>query len=328
MRLTHRVIETLRRERGRSINLFITDRCQVGCAHCSVDSRADSPTITDFELFERILAWIAAQPELEVVTITGGEPFIERRGLALATRRLGAAGKVLAVSTSGVWATGARVPAWIHDVLARCDCVYLSTDAYHAESIDDATLVNAAREIAAAEAWLVLQVLEHEAAREQAADLLNRAFGGRWDQHAEINVVPPLRHGRGASLIQPGVPAEVGSFGPCPLVRSPVIRYDGRISTCGNDDVVMGLGPARLRRSASAAAELDDASAALQADPLLRVIGDSGFAVLTRHPKLLDLAGRRFTSNCELCWTALERMPDGSDPELDALAALNHSEGE
>lgn len=322
MRLTHRAIEALRRERGRSINLFITDRCQVGCAHCSVDSRADSPTIADFELFERILDWIAAQPDLEVVTITGGEPFIERRGLALTTRRLGAAGKVLAVSTSGVWAAGARVPAWIHDVLARCDCVYLSTDAYHAECIDDASLVNAAREIAAAEAWLVLQVLDQESAREHAAELLNRAFGGRWDQHAEINVVPPLRHGRGTTLFQLGVPTEVASFGPCPLVRSPVIRYDGRISACGNDDVIMGLGPARLRRHASAPAELDDASAALQADPLLRVIGGCGFAVLTQHAKLRDLASQRFSSNCDLCWKALERMPAGSDPELDALAAL------
>lgn len=323
MRLTHRAIEALRRERGRSISLFMTDRCQVGCAHCSVDSRADSPTITDFERFEQILDWIATQPELEVVTITGGEPFIERRGLALTTRRLGAAGKVLTVSTSGVWAAGARVPGWIHDVLARCDCVYLSTDAYHAAHIDDASLVNAAREIAAAEAWLVLQVLDVASAREQAAELLNRAFGGRWDQHAEINVVPPLRHGRATTLLSLGVPVEGRSFGPCPLVRSPVIRYDGAVSACGNDDVIMGLGPTRLRRCASVAAELDDAIAALQADPMLRVIGDSGFATLTRHSSLRELAENRFSSNCELCWKALARMPAGSDPELDALTTSN-----
>jgi organic radical activating enzyme len=326
MRLTHRAIETLRRAPGRAITLFITDRCQVGCDHCSVDSRADSPTIADFELFEQILNWTAAQPELEVVTITGGEPFVERRGLALTTQRLGAAGKVLVVSTSGVWAAGARVPAWIHDVLARCDCVYLSTDAYHAAAIDDAVLVNAAREIAAAEAWLVLQVLDNASAREQAADLLNRAFGGRWDQHAEINMIPPLRQGRGLTVIQPSAPVEGRSFGPCPLVHAPVIRYDGRISGCGNDDVIMGSGPARLRRCASAAVELDDAIATLRADPLLRVIGDSGFEALTRHPKLRELADQTFSSNCELCWKALERMPDGSDPELDALAALTEKD--
>lgn len=319
MRLTHRAIEALRRERGRSISLFLTDRCQVGCAHCSADSRADGPTITDFDQFAGILDWIAARPDLEIVSITGGEPFVERRGLALATRRLGAAGKALAVYTSGVWGAGARVPAWIHDVLARCDCVYLSTDAQHAAHIDDASLINAAREIAAAEAWLVLQVLDVETAREHATELLNQAFGGRWDQHAEIHVVPPLRHGRGASLFVPSTPIEGRSFGPCPLLQSPVIRYDGVISACGNDDVIMGLGPTRLRRQPGSAAELDGSLAALQADRVLRVIGEAGFCTLTRHPELRGLADQRFSTNCELCWKALDRLPAGKDPELDAL---------
>ncbi|HLT39988.1 MAG TPA: radical SAM protein [Enhygromyxa sp.] len=319
MRLTHRAIEALRRERGRSISLFITDRCQVGCGHCSVDSRADSPTIENFDRFAKILDWIARQPELEVVSITGGEPFVERRGLALTTRRLGAAGKLLAVYTSGVWGFGARIPGWIHDVLARCDCVYLSTDAYHAEIIDDASLINAAREIAAAEAWLVLQVLDVEPAREQAGELLNRAFGGRWDQHAEINVVSPVRYGRGESLVIPSTPVEGRSFGPCPLLQSPVIRYDGAISACSNDGVIMGLGPARLRRRGRSPAELDDVLAVLQADPALRVIGDAGFCALTRHSKLRDLAEQSFSTNCELCWKALDRLPSGRDPELDAL---------
>jgi hypothetical protein len=326
MRLTHRVMEALRRERGRSITLFVTDRCQVGCAHCSVDSRTDSPTISDFELFGRMLEWIAAQPELELVLLNGGEPFVERQGLALATRRLGAAGKLLAVYTSGVWANGARIPGWIHDVLARCDCVVLSTDEHHAANVDESSLVNAAREIAAAEAWLVLQVLEQDGARERAAELLNLAFGGRWDQHAEINVVMPLQHGRGATLIQPSTPVVGRSFGPCPLLCSPVLRYDGFVSACSNEAVIMGSGPQRLRRSCASAPELGDAIAACQDDPLLRVIGTTGFATLTRHSRVRELADQRFSSICELCWKALDRMPDGSDPELDALAALTDEE--
>lgn len=319
MRLTHRAIEALRREHGRSMSLFITDRCQVGCAHCSVDSQAESPTIADFELFERILGWIAAQPDLELVSITGGEPFVERRGLALTTSRLGALGKALAVYTSGVWAAGGRVPGWIHDVLARCDCVYLSTDAYHAAVIDDETLIHAAREITAAEAWLVLQVLDTQAAREHAGELLTEAFGGRWDQHAEINVVAPVRLGRGASLFMPSAPIEGRSFGPCPLLRSPVIRYDGMISACSNDGVIMGQGPVRLRRHIQSGVELEDAVASLRADPALRVIDESGFAALTRHPDLRELADRRFSINCELCWTALDRLPAGGDAQLGAL---------
>ena len=58
-RLGWQEIEDIRNERGRSTLLFITDRCPVGCAHCSVDSRRDSPTITDFELFGEIVEWLA-----------------------------------------------------------------------------------------------------------------------------------------------------------------------------------------------------------------------------------------------------------------------------
>ena len=82
-RLTWQAIDDIRNERGRSTLLFITDRCPVGCAHCSVDSRRDSPTITDFELFGEIVEWLVAQDH-DVIGTSGGEPFVERRGLSLA----------------------------------------------------------------------------------------------------------------------------------------------------------------------------------------------------------------------------------------------------
>src|SRR5688500_5951792 len=92
-KLTHADIENIRSNRGRSMLLFITDRCPVGCLHCSVDSRRDSPTISDFALFEEILSWICENPELEVVGISGGEPFVERRGLTMASQVLADSGK-------------------------------------------------------------------------------------------------------------------------------------------------------------------------------------------------------------------------------------------
>src|SRR3954447_20648827 len=99
-RLTFAEVEAARSDRGRSVLLFITDRCPVGCAHCSVDSRADSPSISDFDLFEQIVDAICARPEVDVVGISGGEPFVERRGLALAARRVADSGKALVLYTS------------------------------------------------------------------------------------------------------------------------------------------------------------------------------------------------------------------------------------
>ena len=79
-RLGWEEIEELRHDRGRSTLLFVTDRCPVGCAHCSVDSRRDSPTITDFELYGEILDWLCGQPRAR-----GGRD-LRRRALRRAAR--------------------------------------------------------------------------------------------------------------------------------------------------------------------------------------------------------------------------------------------------
>ncbi len=320
MRLTQRAIEAIRREPGRALILVLTDRCGVGCDHCNVDSRPDSPTVEDFERFEALLAGLCADPELELLTITGGEPFLERRALALATRRLRAAGKRVAVATSGVWATGARVAGWIHDVLARCDCVILSTDSFHRAKLDDSHLINAARESTAADAWLILQTLDEDGARERGAALLNQAFGGRWDQHAEINLIAPLRQGRATQLFAVGERSEARSFGACPLLRTPTVRYDGAIAACANEEVARGLGPRRLRRRAQTAAELREAIAALRRDPALQIIAEAGFGKLLRHEQLREVATRRFSSICELCDRTLARLPERGDPQIDSMA--------
>jgi organic radical activating enzyme len=323
-RLTHSQIDEIRRTRGRSTLLFITDRCPVGCAHCSVDSRTDSPTISDFELFGEIVDWICEQPGIEVVGISGGEPFVERRGLTLASQRFAQAGKRQVVYTSGVWARAATTPAWIRTVLERCDCVYLSTDAFHASRIDDARYVRAARAIADAGAWIVVQVLGIERMRERAEALLRAAFGSSFAAHAELAITMPVTNGRGASVFTQAQRIPGHAFGPCALATSPVLRYDGLVTGCCNESVIMDAGPQRLRRRARSARELQAAVDGFRSDPLLRAIAGAGLGTLTDHPRFADLADAHFGHNCQLCWKLLERSPDAAAPEplLEAINAL------
>ena len=310
--------------------LFITDRCPVGCHHCSVDSRPDSPMIADFELFAVILDWMCANQALSIIGISGGEPFVERRGLTLAIRRFAAAGKRLVVFTSGVWAA-ADVPRWVREHLALLDCVYLSTDGFHARTITDQCFVRAARAIADAGPWIVVQVVDTDGdSRARAERLLASALGERWDERAEVNVIAPLANGRGADTFKLTARAKGHTYGPCSLVRSPMIRYDGTLLGCCNEDVIMGHGPSRLRRQARTAQDIEQIVDGFHRDPLLRVIGDTGLGVLSEHGRFSDLAHRRFSNNCELCWTILDRMPEGTDSLLNAIAALgvenNHHE--
>lgn len=323
-RLDHAEIERIRRLRGRSILLFLTDRCPVGCAHCSVASRANSPTIRDFALFEEIAGWIAGEPAFEVVAISGGEPFVERRGLTHATRRFAAAGQRIVVFTSGVWAHPPRTPRWITQVLACCATVYLSTDAFHGSQIEDAVFIRAAQAVAKAGVWLVVQGLNDATTARRIDMLLVEAFGSDWHLYAEVNLIAPLPNGRGKAIFNraPQTPGE--DFGPCTLVRNPMVRYDGTVVACCNESVLMGHGPPRLRRRAVTAGELAAAAAAFHDDPLLQVIGNAGFGALTRHPRLHDLAEQRFANNCDLCWKSLARLSEGDVPDrlVSAMAMM------
>ena len=318
--LTHADVERFRHQRGCSILLFVTDRCPVGCAHCSVDSRRDSPTIRDFALFGQIVDGICRAGEIEVVGLSGGEPFAERRGLELAVARFAEAGKRQVVFTSGVWARGRDTPRWVREVLGRCACVYLSTDAFHARTVDDAAFGRAARAIVSEGAWLVVQVLDLGDACASMETTLATLLGTDWRASAEVNAIAPLTSGRGADQFV-RVPRTQGhQFGACPLARGPMVRYDGVVTACCNESVIMGRGPERLRIAAGTGDEVMHAMQRFHDDPLLRLIGNAGFGVLTTHPRLRHLAPRRFSNNCDLCWQVMDHLPERDTP--DALIGV------
>ena len=329
-RLSLAEVDAAREARGRSVLLFITDRCPVGCAHCSVDSRADSPSITDFELFGQIVDAICARPEVRVVGISGGEPFVERRGLTLAAHKMVEAGKDLVLYTSGVWAKSNSAPAWIRDVVGIASCVFLSTDAFHAEQIADEQFIRAARTISGEGVPIVVQVLDNGVMIERARELLLAAFGASWAEHAEINLIPPLPYGRGATVFMRGAGRSGRDYGRCRVAAAPVIRYDGRMSGCCNESVIMGGGPGVLRRTCGSRAEADAAIEHFATDPFLGAIGGVGAGELTGHPRFRDLGGEKFTSICDLCWKMLERTAadERPDPMIVALDLVGQARDE
>jgi hypothetical protein len=321
--LRHAEVDRRRETPGESALLFLTDRCPVGCAHCSVDSRPDSPRITDVELFGEIVDTLCAS-DLNLIGISGGDPFVERRALSLATARLAAAGKDLVVYTSGFWAGGPEVPRWTGPVLRRCACVYLSTDAFHQAGVAEERFVSAARATAMAGAWIVVQVLDLGDMSRRAADLLGRAFGRSWPDWAELVPIPPLPYGRAATLFprthrRPG--RELTT--PCRIVASPVIRYDGAVSACCNEAVLMGRGPAGLRRRCGSGAEVADAVGRFRDTPFLRAVAAVGPGPLTADPRLADLADEQVSGICELCWKMTDRLDlDVPDRVLATVAEL------
>ncbi|MGN9844161.1 hypothetical protein ACTMTI_39150 [Nonomuraea sp. H19] len=311
--LTYECIEAARRRRWASALLYLTDRCPVGCAHCSVDARPDGPRISDWPLFEQVVSVLCSVESFEIVGISGGEPFAERRGLAFATQELVEAGKSVVLYTSGYW--GDPAP-WVRRVLGRSSCVVLGTDAFHAARLAGDRVLSAIKAIADAGCWLVLQTIgaEHE-----AESLLARALGASWRDHAEIHVTGLLPVGRARGL-RAVLPARAGrTFGPCTVADAPVVRYDGRVSACCNETVITGGGPASLRRHARDAAGLRATLDSFKADPLLGFISTHGPGPLTH---LAGLEDREFRHICQVCWRLMGRLGENRGGSITALALL------
>jgi hypothetical protein len=317
-------IERLRSCPGCSAALFITDRCPVGCAHCSVDSRSDSPTIADYDLFRGMLEGLCREPALEIVGITGGEPFVERRGLELATQMLAEAGKKIVLYSSGVWSKS-ETPAWVRGVLKRVSTIYLSTDLFHLQSISPQTFVAAAHAAAEWGCWIVVQTLENGDAPTRAIQYLETAFGPTYSESAEIVLCRPLPYGRAETLFHPAKPKPGAEYGACGILGSPLVRYDGRVTACCNEKVIMGGGSARLATKCRTTPDFSLALAKFRNDPLLKTIGTLGFGALSAHPKFAAVGRSEFGSICEACWAANDAagpMEETSDELLHAISIL------
>jgi len=319
-RLTFAEAERLRSQHGKTVLLFITDRCPVGCAHCSVDSRPDSPVVRDFALFEEILAGLGALPTVEVVAISGGEPFVERRALPLAVNRLREAGKDVVVFTSGFWATGDRCQPWIRDVLASTATVFLSTDSFHLGSVSRERFRRAAAFVAAAGCRLVVQILDQPATVAFVTGVLTDLYGAGWADHADVNRVRPLALGRGRTVFQLAT-HPLAAFPPCSMTKAPTVRYDGVVIGCCNEALVLGDGPAALRRTVDSAGGLVAALASLRSAPLLRAVSALPLVDLATLPGLGELADDRYASICQPCWRAHE-LVDAQPVTRAAVAAV------
>ncbi|HET8659774.1 MAG TPA: hypothetical protein VFM55_12335 [Micromonosporaceae bacterium] len=295
--LTLADIARLRATPGATVVLFLTDRCPVGCGHCSVSATATSPTIRDWRLFTEVVRGVCGLTAVQAVAVTGGEPFAARRGLCYAVDELRAAGKAVVVFTSGYWA-GGRVPEWTGRVLAATATVFLSTDSFHASALarrpppgDPPALPqhirDAATAVTRAGCHLIVQVLDEPglaaAVRAHLPD-------------AEVSVVGALATGRGAEAFAPGPRRPAPQLGRCTLLNSPTIRYDGTVTACCNESVITGSGPAALRRQVTRADEVAGALASLRAEPVTAVMARFGpYALPT-------LAGGSYRSICEACW--------------------------
>jgi hypothetical protein len=172
-----------------------------------------------------------------------------------------------------------------------------------------------------------VQVLGSPAEVAEAERLLSGALGTSWRERAEIRRTVLLPRGR-AAVSAPAHRGRPGrSFGTCRLARAPVVRFDGRLTACCNEDVVTGHGPAALHATAREPEELRSALGVMAGAPFLAAITAAGPGALTDLPRYRELGVQDHPDICALCWALLDRGAD-RDPAVQAigLAALGSAD--
>ncbi|WP_405584708.1 radical SAM protein [Streptomyces sp. NBC_01190] len=321
--------EAMRRRRGESILLYITDQCPVGCAHCSVDARADGGRVADWDVFRDVVAGIVALPGLRSVAVSGGEPFAEQRALPYAIGAFADAGLDTVVFTSGYWAReDGGTPGWVRKLLPRISTVFLSTDGFHMGGVSGARFVSALRAVRDAGSHIVVQALDQGGEPGGAGDggaaaeaLLKEALGPGWSEWAETKVITPLRYGRGSGVFAIRSRHEVGTLAACSLLGSPTVRYDGVLIPCCNEGLITGHGPVALRAPVRGPQGVADALEAFGGDPLLTVMGSLGPGAAADLPGFEALREERFENVCGGCWKAYD-IARGSARAADSVQAL------
>ncbi len=115
--------------------LLYTMRCNIACAHCSVNSGPKRQGAMNLDEALALVDGLAAQPHIRFIDISGGEPMLHPKEIEAVIRRVKSHGKGVRLTSNGFWAsTPKRAEAVLRRLKeAGLDSIGLSLDKWHLE---------------------------------------------------------------------------------------------------------------------------------------------------------------------------------------------------
>jgi hypothetical protein len=207
--------------------LMVTRRCNMRCAHCSVESGPDvRGEPTERELLDRVRA--AAAGDVRSINLTGGEPMLRPRTvlrLVRAARRLGV---TTSLTTNGFWGrTAARARHGVHALRrAGLGLLTVSVDRYHDEFQGPTPALLIAR--AAEQAGLPVRISLVAPAVDDGLAPLVAPFEGLRGTRLRFYGLQAV--GRARRLPTEAMAGAVDGF--CAACAIPAVTDDGRVTAC------------------------------------------------------------------------------------------------
>lgn len=294
-----------------TIAILVTRRCNMTCAHCSVESspRVNTKDPSEEELLDTIRQ--AASAGVKAVQFTGGEPMMRQKVVLNLMRATHAMGLSCGLTTNGFWGKNPRMARKLLKEMLRYGLQYMtvSYDRYHAEFMGPQPILNIAE--IARELGFYFNVNVTRTLQDENLDEYARLFGDHPNIRMRLYDVQPV--GRARNFDMPSLRAEVEGF--CNAAAQATITEDGRMIACN--------GPAYFDPADSPRSVGDCHTTPVGEllhrhwdDPILhtiRTFGPAGLRdELLKEPAFAARLDRRFAGQCDLCHVIT------NDPEMTA----------
>ncbi len=217
----------------------LTLRCPLTCDHCTVSSSPERTEEFPLEQLTALIDDLGADPGVELVVFSGGEPFLKPDRLHALVEAATCNALKVEIVTSGYWARSPARACSVLEGLPPVNHISLSADKYHLPFVPLEWVRNAAEAALSLGIGVgVFVVLEN--GEDDFLDRLRDAMGNALLADIELLVESVHLAGRAARTPAIAEAVEWVSFDElpaltCEMPATPVIRSDGRVLTCCGD---------------------------------------------------------------------------------------------
>jgi hypothetical protein len=232
-------IQTMFRRMHSVLSLYLTNKCNILCGHCGVESGPHESTLLAPEDVLVHINALASSGTVEAIHVSGGEPFLYREQMRMIAECGRAAGIQVAVNTNGFWSRHPGRAGAMLDSMPGLSQIILSTDAYHEPFLSLEVVRDAARIALSRELLVDIYVCTPAGRRTEFVERLESYMGEELLAQVPVVVTTletggradfiPEAHWRPRSRELPG--------GRCDLVNRPVVLEDGDVLACCNTTV-------------------------------------------------------------------------------------------
>ncbi|MGY6528822.1 MAG: radical SAM protein [Cyanobacterium sp.] len=219
----------------------LTLRCPLRCEHCIVDASPDNHNEMTTAQAVNLVKEVAQEGNVEVLVLTGGEPFINLSRLRTVLAVAQGYNLKVAMVTSAGWATSYSQARKILESLPSVANLSFSVDKYHLD------FVKLDRVKSAIEAALSLNIevgaflcLENDSDQFLASfkEFLGDAL------YSQIKIITQYVHLTGRALESPHLAQQIERVSleelpniDCPTVSAPIAMIDGSVMACCGDTI-------------------------------------------------------------------------------------------